>query len=727
MNWVGGSRSRIILKQERRKQKEYFEKKKLRSKMKLLGVSSPSKSSTVSLDLLNLYVVNQIATKKDNADRVRKPVHVDMNRGIKAPIRRHNIELPMSPQRTSSKIGLDDIQNRIQKQVLENRRKHVSDKVKYQPQLSQVMESTCADYSLKHQYNLAADCNSYPVSSSVSWSSNYKRSPEQNFRRNLACSSWELADEEKPHKQFLPFFQLGNICPDPWVSKSQNRQCIFSKSNTAMPLGTVFKKMNSPEYINSVDSTSGLITGKDSGSSNKIKEPFFGILQETAAPNDTHDESGHCILALSEDERQLIHNIPSMEYCSTFANQGNISQLFTDPDDRNEIFNRCSPYDTREIYNVTKCTEMYTADRCLKEIFTGPEQTFFISKNISCGSHKENKQPNKDHLKEYHEGPYLISSENQDNPSKFERTRAFTNHNHKINLEEKMQNYSTVNNDSAPLEQSTHGCSQVLGFEEVLTAEEEQYNFEVSSKLGKMEKDIESSLSSQSPTYSPKQTDSSFCTSSEMSEEDEPAEKKCLSDSSFQMNSTIPIAASTSKGLQHSFCTESVLFPPCTGVVMKEAITPEQKEPSLQAPEEENKDHAAQPQHISSDIPFKRMNINRNGRCDAWSQTQNPNIRVEKLDTAIQCDIIQACCCRNNLSSVHSAEILSNASKAENTGGQEIPADEAFQSSSTGKSTITAEFPPETEYLTLPDKMTVGALNYINIMKKEQLSTKENY
>lgn len=33
--------------------------------MKLLGDSSP-KSTAVSLDLLNLYVVNQISTKKDN-------------------------------------------------------------------------------------------------------------------------------------------------------------------------------------------------------------------------------------------------------------------------------------------------------------------------------------------------------------------------------------------------------------------------------------------------------------------------------------------------------------------------------------------------------------------------------------------------------------------------------------------------------------------------------------
>ncbi|XP_043407293.1 uncharacterized protein C12orf40 homolog isoform X3 [Chelonia mydas] len=582
--------------------------------MKLLGVSSPPKNSTVSLDLLNLYVVNQISTKKDTADRVRKPVHVDLNRGLKTPTRRQNIEFPMSPQCTSSKIALDDIQNRIQQEVLENRRKHLADKMKYQPQLSQVMESTCTDSSLEHLHNLAGDCNSYPASSSVFWSSNYKQSTEQDFKTNLACSPWEVAyKEEKQIKQFLPFSQSGNILSqDPWVSKSQNRQCIFSKSNTAGPLGTLFRKLNSPEYINSVGNTPALITGKDSGSNNRIKEPLFGIVKETAA-NDTHDENG---LALSEDERPLIHDIPSMEYCGPFVNQG-----------------------------------------------------------------------------------------------------AFTNHhNHKISLEEKMWNYSTINNDNAPLEQFTRERSQVFGFEEVLTAKEEQCDFEVRSKLGKMEKDIESSLSSQSPGYSPKQTDSCFCTSSEMSEEDYLAEK-CLSDSSFQVNSANPIAASTSKGPQHSFGTESLLFPPCTGVAMKEANTPKQKEPSLQATEEENKD---QPQHNSPHISFKRKNINLRERCDAWSQTESPPVRVEKLNAAIQCDIIQACCCRNHLSSVHSAELLTNVSKADTTGGQEITADEAFQSSGIDSATIIAEFPPETGYLTLPDKMTVDVLNYINIMKKRE-------
>ncbi|KYO38603.1 hypothetical protein Y1Q_0023328 [Alligator mississippiensis] len=156
MNWVGGSRSRIILKQERRKQKEFFEKKKLRSKMKLLGVSSSPRSSTVSLDLLNLYVVNQIASKKDNTDSIRKPVYVDMSRGIKIPVKRYNMELPVSPQRASYKTNLDDIQNRAQQQVLDNRRKHLSDKTKYQPQFlpfSQPGNINCQDPWISNSKN----------------------------------------------------------------------------------------------------------------------------------------------------------------------------------------------------------------------------------------------------------------------------------------------------------------------------------------------------------------------------------------------------------------------------------------------------------------------------------------------------------------------------------------------------------------------------------------------
>ncbi|XP_072829092.1 regulator of DNA class I crossover intermediates 1 isoform X3 [Vicugna pacos] len=121
MNWVGGSRTRVLIKQERRKQKEYFEKKRLKSKMKLLGVLSPVKNSAVSLDLLNLYMVNQISCQKKTSETARKPVHVNMNRDIKMPLRKHDLELPMSPHCAPSNLCIDDIENNKYYQRLDSK------------------------------------------------------------------------------------------------------------------------------------------------------------------------------------------------------------------------------------------------------------------------------------------------------------------------------------------------------------------------------------------------------------------------------------------------------------------------------------------------------------------------------------------------------------------------------------------------------------------------------
>ncbi|XP_019399509.1 PREDICTED: uncharacterized protein C12orf40 homolog [Crocodylus porosus] len=622
MNWVGGSRSRIILKQERRKQKEFFEKKKLRSKMKLLGVSSSPKSSTVSLDLLNLYVVNQIASKKDNTESIRKPVHVDMTRGIKIPVKRYNMELPVSPQRASYKTNLDDIQNRVQQQVLDNRRKHLSDKIKYQPQV------------------------------------------------------------------------LRNV-----------------------------KKY--PGYMNSAGKSPAVITGNDSISSNRIKESLFDIVEETAIPNTNQDERSHSILALFEDESKLIHNTPSKKHCSSFVNQSSMSQLFTDHDNTNQTFNRGSLYDFKEVYHKTDCAERRTVGRCLKGIFTVPEQNFFQRNNNSKTSRKQKERPNKSYMKEYLEGQYYFTlSEIQENPAKYERLGLFTNHSaEEINFEGTMQSYSMNQNDCHLLEESDWRYSKAFGFEMVPTTDEENGNLEMSSKSGEIQKDTESSLSSQSPCYSPKLTESCVSTGSEMSEEEERAEKKkCLYENSFHRNKANPSAASTSKGPECSSHTDSMPFLPGNSLAVKAARIPQQEEAILQATQEDNKGPAALPQYSSSHIVLKKEAFNHNERHDAWSQTETFTVGAEKIDAATQCALIQACSCRNHLSSVHSAEMITDVNKADPAGGQEIPADEALPSSGTDNATVTTEFPPETEYLTLADKMTLDVLNYFNVMKKREKS-----
>uniref|UniRef100_UPI00398E5B4D regulator of DNA class I crossover intermediates 1 isoform X2 n=1 Tax=Pristiophorus japonicus TaxID=55135 RepID=UPI00398E5B4D len=125
MNWVGGVRNRIKLKQQKRQQKEFFEKKKLKSKLKLLGPPlSPQRNSAVSWDLLTLHIVNRIAAKKEYTDVSNKIIQVDMKKDTKMPIRRHNIELPMSPCSTPSQIFREESQCSTQEKEWSNRTKH---------------------------------------------------------------------------------------------------------------------------------------------------------------------------------------------------------------------------------------------------------------------------------------------------------------------------------------------------------------------------------------------------------------------------------------------------------------------------------------------------------------------------------------------------------------------------------------------------------------------------
>ncbi|XP_033126180.1 uncharacterized protein LOC117124142 [Anneissia japonica] len=116
MNWVGGVRKRVRAKEEKRIQKEYFEKKKFMNQLNRVCDASPSKNRVaISQDLLSIQTVNHLhktsqgKSLQKNSKRVK---HVDLER-IYDPFvnyrrRERNLELPMSPIETPSKLELQD-------------------------------------------------------------------------------------------------------------------------------------------------------------------------------------------------------------------------------------------------------------------------------------------------------------------------------------------------------------------------------------------------------------------------------------------------------------------------------------------------------------------------------------------------------------------------------------------------------------------------------------------
>ncbi|XP_009069306.1 PREDICTED: uncharacterized protein C12orf40 homolog [Acanthisitta chloris] len=672
MNWVGGSRSRLILRQERRKQKEYFEKKKLESKMNLLGLSSP-KTSAVSLDLLNLYVVNQISTKKEKTENTRKPVHVDITRDAKIPVRRHNLELPMSPPRTQHKSNLDDLQNRLQKQVLDSRRQHLLEKVKYQHNLSQVTESACVDSSVEYEDNVARTFSSCPLSSSGFWPSNCTQPSEENFNMNLMGNISEQTYEGKMQNQ--PRKGFGQ---DPWNTKPPS-QCIYRKSDKVPQ--ELFEPLHRLAPMNSARKNPVIMTSSESENCEGIKEQIFDVVKETAKPKVPQDGSSCCFLSLFGDESQPIHNNSSTKHFNPFVDQNSTDIFFSVPNVVNQMTNKNYPYDTGEAYSAIN-SKRSSVDRHLEGIFTAPEQIFLKSDSAASASYKGTSGLNKTHLQFCHEGQhYFRTPEQKEKPANLGKIDTFAyHHDQQINLKENVQNYPRKNSDDNSVRETGWRQNQLFGLEETICCH---------STCGQREgsqQDVEPPLSSESHSYSPRQAESSLSSIPDTSEEKDTAKRKeYLSEQSLKTRDANQFSASASTAATKSSHTRTVPPQPSSSSAREEANHLQEKDSPFCATEDENKTHTAPSEGSSSQQAVKREDVTLSTRREVWSQTECSVTEVEKADVATQCVTMRVCGCGGSLPPACSPGRVPPPSAA---GGHKPPAPESLQPAGTGSAVI---------------------------------------
>ncbi|XP_048010994.1 uncharacterized protein LOC125244787 isoform X3 [Megalobrama amblycephala] len=150
MNWVGGSRSRYVKnKEDSIKQRAFFQKQRMKRKSNIMDSTQGQNSG--NMDLLTLFIVNQIASKKEQTGKPKINRLIGAKRTKKA--LNEPLELPMSPC-SPSKLNLVTSQPQYSADTPGFKiRKHcLSEEFKFMParmtrMLSPVLESNLSDVS----------------------------------------------------------------------------------------------------------------------------------------------------------------------------------------------------------------------------------------------------------------------------------------------------------------------------------------------------------------------------------------------------------------------------------------------------------------------------------------------------------------------------------------------------------------------------------------------------
>ncbi|XP_053506328.1 uncharacterized protein LOC128623347 [Ictalurus furcatus] len=131
-----------------RKQKEFFEKKRMQDRHNLIRppLASPKKGNVGNMDLLTMFIVNQIALKKEHTG-ISKRRHLPKSKGIDKSMRWESLELPMSPCSPSCLILAESESHYSDQTLGVKKRKHsFLDEFKFKT-LSPLLETNLTDNS----------------------------------------------------------------------------------------------------------------------------------------------------------------------------------------------------------------------------------------------------------------------------------------------------------------------------------------------------------------------------------------------------------------------------------------------------------------------------------------------------------------------------------------------------------------------------------------------------
>ncbi|XP_059367465.1 uncharacterized protein LOC132105932 isoform X4 [Carassius carassius] len=161
MNWVGGSRSRYMKsKEDTTKQRAFFQKQRMKRKSHI--EESPKGYNPDNMDLLTLFIVNQISSKKEQTDKPKTNLLTGVKRTKRA--LKEPSELPMSPCSPSNlNLVTSQPQYCIDTPGYKVRKHRLSEEFKFTP-LSPLLESNLSDASgSENQPPSTSSGSSHPI------------------------------------------------------------------------------------------------------------------------------------------------------------------------------------------------------------------------------------------------------------------------------------------------------------------------------------------------------------------------------------------------------------------------------------------------------------------------------------------------------------------------------------------------------------------------------------